>query len=49
MEVAPRYKLLTLLTMLTLLTLLTQFIILLKVLYSAKTLAFMPIYIVREG
>ena len=49
MEVGPRYKLLTLLTMLTLLTLLTQFIILLKVLFSAKTLAYKPTYIVREG
>ena len=60
MDVAPRYKLLTLLTPLTLLTwlpLLTLFklstlltlFILLKLLYTAKTLASMPIYIVREG
>ena len=45
MEVAPRYKQLTLLTLLTLLILL----ILLKLLNVAKTLACMPIYIVREG
>ena len=49
MEVVLRCKLLTLLTMLTmltwltLLTLLTLFIILSKLLYSAKTLACMPI------
>ena len=42
MDVAPRYKLLTLLTLLTL-------FILLKLLYTATTLACMPIYIVREG
>ena len=44
----PRYILLTLLTGFTLLTLLTLFI-LLKLLYTAKTLACMPIYIVRES
>ena len=51
MEVAPRYELLVQLTLLTLLiqfTLLTLFI-LLKLLYTTKTLACMPIYIVREG
>ena len=42
MEVAPRYKLLTLLT-------LFNTYILLKLLYTAKTLACMPTYIVREG
>ena len=42
MEVAPRYKLLTLLTLLTL-------FIQLKLLYTAKTLACMAIYIVRKG
>ena len=50
-EVAPQYKLLTLLTLLTwftLLTLLTLFI-LLNLLYTAKTLTCMPIYIVRKG
>ena len=48
MEEAPRYKLLTLLllTLLTWFTLLTLFI-LLKLLYTAKTLACMPIYILR--
>ena len=57
MEVALRYKLLTLLTMLTWFTLLTcltlltwfTLFILFKLLYTAKTLACMPIYIVREG
>ena len=39
MEVAPRYKLMTLLTL----------FILLKLLYTATTLACMPVYIVREG
>ena len=54
MEVAPRYKLMTLmtpfilLTWFTLLTMLTLFI-LLKLLYTATTLACMPVYIVREG
>ena len=50
-EVAPQCKLLTLLTLLTwftLLTLLTLFI-LLNLLYTAKTLTCMPIYIVRKG
>ena len=42
MEVAPRYKQLTLMTLLTL-------FILLKLLYTATTLACMPVYIVREG
>ena len=42
MEVALRHKLFILLTLLTLLTLL-------KLFYNAKTLACMPIYIVREG
>ena len=42
MEVAPRYKQLTLMTLLTL-------FILLKLLYTASTLACMPVYIVREG
>ena len=54
MEVAPHYKLLTLLTLLTWFTLLTLFIlltilslfILFKLIYAAKTLACMP---VREG
>ena len=45
MEVALRYKLLTLLKHLTLL----QLFILLKLLYTTKTLACMPICIVREG
>ena len=45
MEVAPRYKFLVQLTLLTLLTL----FILLKLLYTATTLACMPVYIVREG
>ena len=51
MEVAPRYKLLTLLSLLTLLTWLTLLSLfkLLKLFYTAKTLACMPIYIVREG
>ena len=51
MEVAPRYKLTTLLTLLTWFTLLKLFTlcIQLKLLYTAKTLACMPIYIVREG
>ena len=51
MEVAPRYKLMTLLTLfivLTWFTLLTLFI-LLKLLHTAKTLAFMPVYIVKKG
>ena len=52
MEVAPRHKLLTLLSLLTLLTWLTLLTLLslfklLKLLYTAKTLACMPIYIVR--
>ena len=42
MEVAPRYKLLTLLT-------LFNTYILLKLLYTAKTEAYIPIYIVKEG
>ena len=42
------YKLLTLLTLYRLLALPTLFV-LLKLLYTAKTLACMPIYIVREG
>ena len=51
MEVAPRYKLLTLLTLLALLTLWTllALFILLELLYTAKTLACMPIYIARES
>ena len=57
MEVAPHYTLLTLFTLLTSLTLLTWFtlltlltlFILLKLLYTATTLACMPVYIVREG
>ena len=54
MELAPCYKLLTLLTLFTLLTLLTWFtlltlFILLKLFYTARTLACMPVYIVREG
>ena len=56
-DLAPRYKLLTLLTLLTQLTLLSWFtlltlltlLILLKLLYIAKTLACMPVYIVRKG
>ena len=48
MEVAPRYKLLTLLTMLAMQTWL-PLLILLKLHYSAKTLACTPIYIVTEG
>ena len=39
MEVAPRYKLLTLLTL----------FIQLKLLYTAHTLACVPTYIVRQG
>ena len=42
MEVAPRFKVITLLTWFTL-------FILFKLLYTAKTLACMPTYIVREG
>ena len=42
MKVALRFTLLTLLTLLTL-------FILLKLLYTATTLASMPVYIVREG
>ena len=42
MEVAPLYKQLALMTLLTL-------FILLKLLYTATTLACMPVYIVREG
>ena len=42
MEIAPRCNLLTLLTLLTL-------FILLKLLYTAKTLSYMPINIVRES
>ena len=58
MEVAPRYKLLTLLTLftlLTLLTLLTWFALLtlftnkIGTATLFKTLACMPIYIVRKG
>ena len=48
MEVAPRHKLLTQLILSTLLTWLTLFA-LLKLLYTAKTFACMPIYIVRKG
>ena len=53
MEVAPRYKLMTLLTLfivLTWFTLLNLFI-LLKLLYTALhcTLAFMPLYFDRKG
>ena len=48
MEVAPRYKLLKLLTWFTMLTLFTL-LTLLRLLYTAKTLACMPSYIVREG
>ena len=39
MEVAPRYNLFTLLTL----------FILFKLLYTAETLACMPIYILRKG
>ena len=46
-ELALQYTLL-IYTLLTLLTLLTLFI-LLKLLYTATTLACMPVYIVREG
>ena len=42
MEVAPHYTLLTLMKLFTL-------FILLKLLYTATTLACMPVYIVREG
>ena len=51
MEVAPRYKLMTLLTLFIVLTWFTLLIlfILLKLLYTATTLACMPVYIVREG
>ena len=42
MEVAPRYNLFKLFTLLTL-------FILFKLLYTAKTLACMPIYIVRNA
>ena len=45
MKVALRYKQLTLLTLLTLLILLKLF----KLFNVAKTVACMPIYIVREG
>ena len=54
MKVAPRYKLMTLmtpfilLTWFTLLTMLTLFI-LLKLLYTATTLAFIHVYIVKKG
>ena len=48
MEVAPRYKLLTLLTLLTLSIWFTLFIMF-KLLHAAETLASMPIYIIREG
>ena len=44
MEVAPRYKLLTLLTLSTMLRLATLFI-LFKLFFTAKTLASIPIYI----
>ena len=46
MEVAPRN---TLLTLLTLFTLFVALFILFNLLYTAQTLACMPIYIVREG
>ena len=51
MEEPPRYKLPTLLTLLTWFTLLTLFtlFILFKLLYTAKTLEYVPIYIAREG
>ena len=45
MEAAPRYNLFKLFKLFTLLTL----FILFKLLYTAKTLACMPIYIVRKG
>ena len=45
MEEAPRYKLLTLFIWFTMLTLFT----LLKLLYTAKTLAYTSIYIFRKG
>ena len=45
MYVAPRYTLLELFTLFTLLTLLILF----KLLYTAQTVACIPLYIVREG
>ena len=51
MEVASRYTQFTLFTLFTLFSLFTLFTLFIqfKLPYTAQTVAFMPIYIIREG